>query len=320
MSIEPEYLVDFGDPERQKEFGEKYIAFLKACENLREVWENAFKAADTKSQKGQVFTFLARMALEDDFSAIVLLCADGHSNGAKQVLRAMFEKVSTIGYFHKHPREIEKFINYSWIHRRKKIDRIGPIIAGKLKKTGQQSIKEVKENAKKLKDKYGKMGWSDLGTVQMARKADIPLQIIEVGYYWGLVEAHPTLEAIINRLKIDEDGSVFYNVLPSLDQCTTPLLTAHYLALLAVEFLAKQFDVVEVSKILPRCWDEFTDVWKKEQDSLTADPEASQSQVESREENKRTDYLALFGSGRGGFATAQEADEFIRQERDAWDN
>jgi hypothetical protein len=64
--------------------------------------------------------------------------------------------------------------------------------------------------------------------------------------------------------------------------------------------------------------DERAELIKDLQDSLTAD--ASHSQVESREENQRTDYLALFGSGRGGFATAQEADEFIRQERDAWDN
>jgi len=66
--------------------------------------------------------------------------------------------------------------------------------------------------------------------------------------------------------------------------------------------------------------DERAELFKDLQDSLTADREASHSQFESREENKRTDYLALFGSGRGGFATAQEADEFIRQERDAWDN
>ena len=64
--------------------------------------------------------------------------------------------------------------------------------------------------------------------------------------------------------------------------------------------------------------DERVELIKDLQDSLTA--EASHSQVESQEENKRIDYLALFGSGRGGFATAQEADEFIRQERDAWDN
>jgi hypothetical protein len=64
--------------------------------------------------------------------------------------------------------------------------------------------------------------------------------------------------------------------------------------------------------------DERAELIKDLQDSLTA--EASHSQLDSREENKRTDYLALFGSGRGGFATAQEADEFIRQERDAWDD
>ena len=32
------------------------------------------------------------------------------------------------------------------------------------------------------------------------------------------------------------------------------------------------------------------------------------------------DYVAFFGSGRGAFATAEEADAFIRQERDAWEN
>jgi len=66
--------------------------------------------------------------------------------------------------------------------------------------------------------------------------------------------------------------------------------------------------------------DERAELLKDLQDSLTADREASHSQLESPEENKRTDYLALFGSGSGGFATAQEADEFIRQEREACDN
>jgi len=30
-------------------------------------------------------------------------------------------------------------------------------------------------------------------------------------------------------------------------------------------------------------------------------------------------YRALFASGRGAFATPQEADEFLRRERDAWE-
>ena len=31
-------------------------------------------------------------------------------------------------------------------------------------------------------------------------------------------------------------------------------------------------------------------------------------------------YLALFGSGRGAFATPEEADAFLRRERDLWDS
>lgn len=66
--------------------------------------------------------------------------------------------------------------------------------------------------------------------------------------------------------------------------------------------------------------DERAELIKDLQDSLAADREASNSHDEAQQQNNRTDYLALFGSGRGGFANEQEADEFIRQERDAWDN
>ena len=33
----------------------------------------------------------------------------------------------------------------------------------------------------------------------------------------------------------------------------------------------------------------------------------------------RTNYAALFGSGKGAFATAAEADNFLRAERDQWE-
>jgi ribonuclease HII len=34
----------------------------------------------------------------------------------------------------------------------------------------------------------------------------------------------------------------------------------------------------------------------------------------------QTNYLALFGSGRGSFTSPEEAEQFIREERDSWDN
>jgi hypothetical protein len=53
-------------------------------------------------------------------------------------------------------------------------------------------------------------------------------------------------------------------------------------------------------------------------ESEPAEHEASGGPEE--EAKNATDYVALFGSGRGAFATADEADAFIRQERDAWEN
>ena len=42
--------------------------------------------------------------------------------------------------------------------------------------------------------------------------------------------------------------------------------------------------------------------------------------VQSGAESKPVSYASLFGSGRGGFGSAQEADDFLRRERDSWEN
>lgn len=42
--------------------------------------------------------------------------------------------------------------------------------------------------------------------------------------------------------------------------------------------------------------------------------------VRTEDESMPTNYVALFGSGRGSFATPREADAFLRRERDAWEN
>jgi hypothetical protein len=50
-------------------------------------------------------------------------------------------------------------------------------------------------------------------------------------------------------------------------------------------------------------------------------PEGQRAEVIVRvgSEPQPKDYLALFGTGRGAFASAEEADRFLRSERDAWE-
>ena len=61
--------------------------------------------------------------------------------------------------------------------------------------------------------------------------------------------------------------------------------------------------------------DERAELIKSIETSLSGEPENNLPET-----NGEPDYLAMFGSGRGAFESASEADEFIRQERDAWEN
>jgi hypothetical protein len=49
-------------------------------------------------------------------------------------------------------------------------------------------------------------------------------------------------------------------------------------------------------------------------------PGRESSDEPGKQSKSSIDYVAFFGSGRGAFATPDEADAFIRQERDAWEN
>lgn len=42
-------------------------------------------------------------------------------------------------------------------------------------------------------------------------------------------------------------------------------------------------------------------------------------QKQSDSVQKKVDYVSLIGSGKGVFASPEEVDRFIREERDAWD-
>lgn len=42
-------------------------------------------------------------------------------------------------------------------------------------------------------------------------------------------------------------------------------------------------------------------------------------QKQTASPRQKIDYVALIGSGKGAFATPEEADQFLREERDAWE-
>jgi hypothetical protein len=121
MSSEPEYLVTFGHPERQREFAERHIELLWTIEDLKPAIDEALKNCKTDNLETRVLYTLVRILVEDDFNAILLLCANGYLPSAKVVLRAMFERTVTLTYLHKHPDAVVLFYEYFWVDRYKRL-------------------------------------------------------------------------------------------------------------------------------------------------------------------------------------------------------
>ncbi|MBX7258170.1 MAG: hypothetical protein K1Y02_17545 [Candidatus Hydrogenedentes bacterium] len=55
-------------------------------------------------------------------------------------------------------------------------------------------------------------------------------------------------------------------------------------------------------------------------DELPSGAEAEVIVLVRSDQPTRKSYASLFGSGKGAFASAKDVDDFIRKERDSWDD
>ena len=113
----------FGDLEMQIEFGKRHQLLIDNMPNLKALADTTLSNCRVTSFEQLTLRTLARVAMEDDFWSIILLCANGYANSAKQILRGMFERVVTLSYLAKHPDEIPFLNDYFRIDQRKRLRR-----------------------------------------------------------------------------------------------------------------------------------------------------------------------------------------------------
>jgi hypothetical protein len=269
MSQEPEYFFSFGSAQRREEFASRHITILKSLDSLRQAVDVVVKKANTKTPEGRVMYILGRIAIEDLFNALVLLCANGYSDVAKQILRSMFEWVVSLCFMNKHREKIQDFLNYSWIDRGKEINRIGDILKDNLTEEGQKHVEEVMQKFTELRDEYKNHGWSKTDRVQMAKDLDFPKQVIEIAYYHGLQEAHPSYGAVIKRIEAGENNTLLYREMPSPEDSENILMIGQWMAIKVVEELKDFFQIDELDELVSQCVQEMINAWKSSGDSKT---------------------------------------------------
>ena len=71
----------------QEDFLKRNLPFLKSLDSLGSACNIAISNTPSQSIESRLILYLARMVFEDDFGSILILCANGLSTGAMQILR-----------------------------------------------------------------------------------------------------------------------------------------------------------------------------------------------------------------------------------------
>jgi len=263
--------VNFINSDAQAIFIDQYRPFVQHLPDLEKAINVAiFGAEGTVSRIDIVTIALSRIVFED-FSEIVLLCANGLSNGAMKILRGMFERAVTLSYLHITPEKVDDFCDFFAVSHRKESIKANEVVSGGLPQHILANIeaeyKAVKdryqiENCKECKTTRDNHTWTKVDLVTMARKAQFS-DIILHGYYWPMQETHSTMGAIRRRISTVSDGSKIlfqYNPDPKQTEEEATLRTAHYLILRTLNVLRDRFKL-ENDEELKACWNRFEEIW-----------------------------------------------------------
>lgn len=247
---------EYGFPDQQAQFSERYIKFLECVPNLKVAVDTIFQASRTKNSAQRVIWGLARLALDDEFQVIVLTCANGYSSFAKQPLRALFEKVVTLFYLIKNPGESKLYQNYRYVLQYRQLQRLPNV------KRSAADKRQIRRNYKNHSHDYpNKSRWNRMTIPEMAKEVGIPEDFIELAYYNALQEAHPTLISMLRRFHWDEDGSLWWNDLPPVEDSALALKIAHFFVLEALEAVKEYFKVKNADKVLAECMSDYFQAW-----------------------------------------------------------
>lgn len=274
MSNQPTLL--FGFPEAQYDFEKKYKPLAMGLSNIKIACDIAISNTSTTTLEEKVLNFLAWQAFED-FSEIFLLCANGCNNGARKILRGMYERVVYFLYLEKHREQIELYMNYFWIDRYKTAKRLPEIVKDEDKKELDEMYEKYKsdyevpvcdvcraEDCTKCKKKRVNYSWTRVDIVTMAKQVGISDKLTEMAYYISMEETHPKVGAILRRLKFDEDSNLFHDMYPKDGEEKQPLIAAHFFLMKILDMLKTCFKIEALEEPLKICLKDFKDTWKKQ--------------------------------------------------------
>jgi len=160
-----------------------------------------------------------------------VLAGNGYGIGAFKILRGMYEKVVTLGYLVKHQSEIQRFVDYEIVQRRRLMNRVrqNPHLKNRFTDADYDQIEASYQAVKDhfLDAKGRSLSWTALDMYSLAVKAEYDLAAISVNaYVLPNLKVHATISDLAERKVPQKNGTFIFNNKPQEQHADSALVTA----------------------------------------------------------------------------------------------
>jgi Family of unknown function (DUF5677) len=231
---------NIGYPERWAAFNQRNVRFVSDCYPALVTTSEKIlnRHVPIKSVADDVMFLLGRAAFED-YCELWVLAGNGYGFGAFKILRGLYEKVVTLGYLMKHQSEIQRFVDYEIVQRRRLMNRVkqDPHLRHRFPEAEYARIEAAYQSVKdQFLDTAGRsLSWTPLDTFSMAMKAGYDLDSISVSaYVLPNLKVHATVSDLAERKVSQGDGTYKFNNEPQEQHADSALVTGTHILIAAL--------------------------------------------------------------------------------------
>src|SRR5271154_189043 len=236
----------FGTPEFAKVVCLEFSNLFEVLPRLSEALNDLTSRPCEKPEQHQRVILNLVLLAGTSMVELVTLAGNGLGRGAMKIARTLMETVINAEYLRQFPGELDAYVKWSWVEKRKDLKYVQDNLPYLLPQIGQDAVDTIEKEFLAARPLFEtpkgdiRLSWCRLSLADRAVKVGLADMYRRVNPVPSAV-IHGTIGGLARHFDISKDKDRIA-VPPSLDYCPHALIVGHQCILFVVETLARAFD------------------------------------------------------------------------------